>query len=130
MLYCQTTPNSKTLGQFENLVFVIMSTRENIRLIARSSLKLSSAANYRNFVTSFLFFEKKIKYYISRVSSASRRFLCNIILYLLFWEKQQNLKLSSAANYRNFVTSFLFSYFLIFQENRLPADIIPYFFFF
>ena len=37
MLYCQTTPISKTLGQFENLVFVIMSTRENIRLIARSS---------------------------------------------------------------------------------------------
>ena len=28
----------KTLGQFENLVFVIMSTRENIRLIARGSL--------------------------------------------------------------------------------------------
>ena len=28
----------KTLGQFENLVFVIMSTRENIRLIARTSL--------------------------------------------------------------------------------------------
>ena len=27
-----------TLGQFENLVFVIMSTRENIRLIARTSL--------------------------------------------------------------------------------------------
>ena len=27
----------KTLGQFENLVFVIMSTRENIRLIARTS---------------------------------------------------------------------------------------------
>ena len=28
----------KTLGQFENLVFVIMSTKENIRLFARSSL--------------------------------------------------------------------------------------------
>ena len=27
----------KTLGQFENLVFVIMSTRENIRIIARTS---------------------------------------------------------------------------------------------
>ena len=33
------TPILKTLGQFENLVFVIMSTRENIRLIARSSFK-------------------------------------------------------------------------------------------
>ena len=30
-------PLLKTLGQFENLVFVIMSTRENIRLIARTS---------------------------------------------------------------------------------------------
>ena len=29
-----------TLGQFENLVFVIMSTRENIRLIARTSFDL------------------------------------------------------------------------------------------
>ena len=33
----ETTPILKTLGQFENLVFVIMSTRENIRLIARTS---------------------------------------------------------------------------------------------
>ena len=32
----ETTQFLKTLGQFENLVFVIMSTRENIRLIARS----------------------------------------------------------------------------------------------
>ena len=30
--------NLKTLGQFENLGFVIMSTRENIRLIARAPL--------------------------------------------------------------------------------------------
>ena len=28
--------NFKTSGQFENLVFVIMSTRENTRLIART----------------------------------------------------------------------------------------------
>ena len=40
IFYCQTTQILKTLGQFENLVFVIMSTRENIRLIARSSLEL------------------------------------------------------------------------------------------
>ena len=40
MIYCQTTPLLKTLGQFENSVFVIMSTRENIRLIARSSFLL------------------------------------------------------------------------------------------
>ena len=35
IFYCQTTPILKSLGQFENLVFVIMS---NIRLIARISL--------------------------------------------------------------------------------------------
>ena len=29
--------NFKSLGIFENLAFVIMSTRENIRLIARAS---------------------------------------------------------------------------------------------
>ena len=29
--------NFKTLGQFENLGFLIMSTRENTRLIARTS---------------------------------------------------------------------------------------------
>ena len=38
IFYCQTTSILKTLGQFENLEFVIMSTRENIRLIARTSL--------------------------------------------------------------------------------------------
>ena len=31
IVYCRTTPILKTLGQFENLVFVIMSTGENIR---------------------------------------------------------------------------------------------------
>ena len=34
IFYCQTTHILKTLGQFENWVFVIMSARENIRLIA------------------------------------------------------------------------------------------------
>ena len=38
IFYCWTTPILKTFGQFENLAIVIMSTRENIRLIARSSL--------------------------------------------------------------------------------------------
>ena len=32
----------KTFGQFENLVFVIMSTWENIRFITRTPFKLSS----------------------------------------------------------------------------------------
>ena len=32
----KNSPNLKILGQFENLGFVIMSTRENIRLIGRS----------------------------------------------------------------------------------------------
>ena len=38
IFYCRTTPILKTQGQFENLVFVIMSTRENIRLIACAPL--------------------------------------------------------------------------------------------
>ena len=40
-IYCQTTPIFKKIGQFENLVFVIMSTSENIRLIARTPFMLS-----------------------------------------------------------------------------------------
>ena len=36
IFYYKNSPNLKILGQFENLGFVIMSTRENIRLIARS----------------------------------------------------------------------------------------------
>ena len=34
--------NFKSLGLFENLAFVIMSTRENIRLIARASLSTAN----------------------------------------------------------------------------------------
>ena len=34
----EADPILKTLGQFENLGFVIMSTRENIRLIDRAPL--------------------------------------------------------------------------------------------
>ena len=45
-VYSDMSLSKGHFGQFENLVFVIMSTRENIRLIARSSfLKLDS--NYR-----------------------------------------------------------------------------------
>ena len=36
MFYYRNRQILKTLGQFENLAFVIMSTRENIRLIARA----------------------------------------------------------------------------------------------
>ena len=38
IFYCQTISILKTFGQFENLVFVIMSTRENIHLIAKTPL--------------------------------------------------------------------------------------------
>ena len=41
LFYYRNGPFLKTLGQFENLGFVIMSTRENIRLIARASLYFS-----------------------------------------------------------------------------------------
>ena len=37
--YRQTTPISKTLGQFESFVFVIMSTGENTRHIAGTSFR-------------------------------------------------------------------------------------------
>ena len=40
IFYYRNSPILKTLGQFENLGFVIMSTRENIRLIARAPLEL------------------------------------------------------------------------------------------
>ena len=39
IFYYRNSPILKTLWQFENLGFVIMSTRENIRLIARAPLK-------------------------------------------------------------------------------------------
>ena len=45
-------------------------------------------------------FQKKIRHDISWESSTSRRFSWNIMPYLLFLKKQQNLKVSSAANYR------------------------------
>ena len=45
-------------------------------------------------------FSTKIRYDISWESSASRRFSWNIILNFLFLKKRQNLKSSSAANYR------------------------------
>ena len=45
-------------------------------------------------------FSKKIRHDISWESSASRRFSWNIMPYLLFLKMQQNLKLTSAANYR------------------------------
>ena len=38
IFYYRNSPILKTLGQFENLGFVIMPTRENIRLIARTPL--------------------------------------------------------------------------------------------
>ena len=40
IFYYRNSPILKILGQFENLSFVIMSTRENIRLIARAPLAI------------------------------------------------------------------------------------------
>ena len=56
---------SKTFWQFENLVFVIMSTRENIRLIARTPL-----VRYAVVSTS----EKKIFQSVQKFISDSKRF--------------------------------------------------------
>ena len=52
-----------------------------------------------NFATPFPIFNKN-KVDITWESSASRRFSLNIMPYLLFLKKRQNLKMSSAANYR------------------------------
>ena len=52
-----------------------------------------------NFAISFLVFDKNMVWYF-RESSARRQFSWNIMPYLLFLKKQQNLKLSSAANCR------------------------------
>ena len=70
--------------------------------------RLQQAAN---FASSFLFL-KKIRYDISW-ESGRRRFSWNIMPYFLFLKKHQNLKLSSAANYRwrfmgKFCAKFLF----------------------
>ena len=62
IVYYQTIPFFKktTLGQFENLVFVIMSTRENIRLIAGTSLCITNTFKGRDSVVKpigyFLYF--------------------------------------------------------------------------
>ena len=40
IFYYRNSPILKILGQFENLGFIIMSTRENIRLIARTPLEM------------------------------------------------------------------------------------------
>ena len=42
ILYYPNRRILKSLGLFENLVFVIMSTRENIHLIARASLDIGN----------------------------------------------------------------------------------------
>ena len=46
IFYCRTPPILKTLRQFENLVFVIMSTRENMRLSARTPLENHDDSEY------------------------------------------------------------------------------------
>ena len=59
IFYYHTTPILKTLGQFENLVFVIMSTRENIRLIARSSLGMACSDLSTGYMNSGVFISKE-----------------------------------------------------------------------
>ena len=43
IFYYRNSPILKILGQFENLGFVIMSTRENIRLIARAPFTVETS---------------------------------------------------------------------------------------
>ena len=51
----ETVQFLKILGQFENLGFVIMSTRENIRLIARAALLINRSIIQWNGVSLILF---------------------------------------------------------------------------
>ena len=46
IFYCRYRPILKALGQFENLVLEIMTTRRNIRLIARSSFHVLAQFRY------------------------------------------------------------------------------------
>ena len=77
IFYCQTTPILKTLGQFEDLVFVIMSTRENIRLIARTPLFLkSSVCNNINYTDTFENDRTKISFCLKECDTCCS-FQCN-----------------------------------------------------
>ena len=73
----------------------IASTGANCQPLKRPS----QLQQTKNFATSFQIF-KKIRYDIAWESSASRRFSWNTMPYWSFWKRRQNLKLSSAANYR------------------------------
>ena len=53
MLYYPNRRILKSLGLFENLAFVIMSTRENIRLIARASLARTGGGKLKCFISLF-----------------------------------------------------------------------------
>ena len=55
----------KTLGQFENSVFVTMSTRENIRLIARTSFCFKPIFSAIFVIVATVKFKLMPKFYIS-----------------------------------------------------------------
>ena len=98
--------NQKT-GDCGNLEFYFSSDQSRLTVIALIwivsaiyPLKCQSRLQQTtNFGTTFLI-KKKIQYDISWESSACIRFSWNIMPFLLFLKKQQNLKLPSAANYR------------------------------
>ena len=69
----------KSLGLFENLAFVIMSTRENIRLIARASSITKGATQYT------LYFRRE--YSMDRSSIFGRRFATPCLRHI---ERTQN----------------------------------------
>ena len=73
-----------TLVQFENLGFVIMSTRENIRLIARCPLLLRECYTYmyiserrRNVAFSRVFFFEDAKFRENKILTKSFKFTIN-----------------------------------------------------
>ena len=71
IFYYRNSPIFKALGQFENLGFVIMSTRENIRLIARAPLLLYGDPLLSNEINQSIFHHVH-KYILAVLSSLLR----------------------------------------------------------
>ena len=70
-----------------------------LQMLLTLKAPITTAADDK-FCDKFSQFSTTIRYDITWESSVSRRFSLNIMAYLLSLKKQQNLQLSSAANYR------------------------------
>ena len=75
--YYRNSPISKTLGLFENLGFVIMSTRENIPLIARAPCHFRT--NFRILETDF----SRIRYQHKQIPKKPFNILSAVIILII-----------------------------------------------